>query len=105
MGSGSKSSKNKRRISINAANLVSSPLVGGQLRQSPASRDLSAFQTAAATTQFNLGPLEERKLPGIGNDVEMMSIGSQLRLDHLEEQPLRNRKNPRPPKSKKLATI
>ena len=34
---------------------------------------------------------EERKACE-GNDVEMMSIGSALRLEHLEEQPLRTKK-------------
>jgi hypothetical protein len=34
--------------------------------------------------------VEERKA-NEGNDVEMMSIGSALRLEHLEEQPLRSK--------------
>jgi hypothetical protein len=34
---------------------------------------------------------EERKA-NEGNDIEMMSIGSNLRLEHLEEQPLRSKK-------------
>ena len=38
-----------------------------------------------------LQAMEERKAFE-GNNVEMMSIGSNLRLEHLEEQPLRSKK-------------
>lgn len=40
---------------------------------------------------MNMQGIEERKA-NEGNDVEMMSIGSSLRLEHLEEQPLRSKK-------------
>ncbi len=71
-------------------------------------RDSRIFNEELSTLQNGINRLEERKH---GNDVEMMSIGSQMRLDHLEEQPLRQKKtngqgsSQKPPKITKKITM
>ena len=86
-----KSSNNKRKI----INVIGSPSHhhkgnSSQIRGTAATGNSSSIRSSI-NHPLNIQGFEERKT-NEGNDIEMMSIGSNLRLEHLEEQPLRTKK-------------
>lgn len=88
-------SNNKRKI----LNVHGSP---SHLKGAPTSQVRASGNSSSIRQSINhLQGFEERKANNEGNDIEMMSIGSNLRLEHLEEQPLRTKKTgsaAKPPK-------
>ena len=79
-----KSSNNKRKI----INVIGSPSHhhkgnSSQIRGTAATGNSSSIRSSI-NHPLNIQGFEERKA-NEGNDIEMMSIGSNLRLEHLEE--------------------